>query len=121
MIMTRRKEGVPDALEASGAVADEEGRRKVADAVATLLESRYCPQELSDFVADHVIRISEATELYIFAPEVVRAVYPLMCERAEQMEAERRKEERREKRGRRKPRAAKSKGVATTAETDSVN
>ena len=119
--MAKRQGELPEAPEASGAAADEEGRRRVADAVATLLESRYCPQELSDFVADHVIKISEATDLYIFAPEVVRAVYPLMCERAEQLEEERRKEERREKRGRRKPRAAKSKGVATTAETDSVN
>ena len=114
--MTKRKDGPPEALEASGAAAEEEGRREVADAVATLLESRYCPQELSDFVADHVIKISEATELYIFAPEVVRAVYPLMCARAERLEAERKREGRR---GRRATRGAK--GEAPPAETDSVN
>lgn len=70
-------------------------------------------------VADHVIKISEATELYIFAPEVVRAVYPLMCARAAELEEERKREERREKRGRRKSRATK--GEPPPAETDSVN
>jgi hypothetical protein len=93
----------------------------VAEAVATLLESRHCPTELSDFVADHVIKISEATELYIFAPEVVRAVYPLMCERAEALEAECKREERREKRGRRGARASTGKGEPPATETDSVN
>lgn len=119
--MTRRKDDPPEALEASRVAAEAEGRREVADAVATLLESRYCPQELSDFVADHVIRISEETHLYIFAPEVVRAVYPLMCERAEALEAERQRERRKERGGKRAARPSKSKSEPPTAETDSVN
>lgn len=120
MIMARRKDGSPETLEAAGAAA-EEGRRRVAEAVAVLLESRHCPTELSDFVADHVIKISEATELYIFAPEVVRAVYPLMCERAEALAAERKKEERRAQRGRRAARGTKARGEPPPEETDSVN
>ena len=114
--MTRRKDASPEALEASGAAAEEEGRRKVAEAVATLLESRHCPDELSDLVADHVIKISEATELYIFAPEVVRATYPLMCERAAELERERR-----QTRPRRSRKAGPAKAEPPPGETDSVN
>jgi hypothetical protein len=93
----------------------------VAEAVALLLESRYCPTELSDLVADHVIRISEATQLYIFAPEVVRATYPLMCRRAEELEREREREGRRGRRGKRAARESKTAGAEPPAETDSVN
>jgi hypothetical protein len=114
--MTRRKDVPPEALEASRVAAEEEGRRRVAEAVATLLESRYCPDELSDLVADHVIKISEATELYIFAPEVVRATYPLMCERAAQLERERK-----QTRPRRTRKASAAKGEPPPAETDAVN
>lgn len=119
--MTRRKEVLPEASQAPGAAEEAEGRRKVAEAVITLLESRYCPPELSDLVADHVIKISEETDLYIFAPEVVRAVYPLMCERAAALEEERQKEQRKERRGKRTPRNSKAKGEPPPAETDSVN
>lgn len=114
--MTKRKEVPPEALLASRAAAEEEGRRKVAEAVAVLLESPHTPASLSDLVADHVIRISEATDLYIFAPEVVRAMYPLMCERAAELERERR-----QARPRRKRRARAAKSEPPPAETDSVN
>lgn len=119
--MTKRKDASPEALEASGAAAEGEGRRKVAEALATLIESRYTPHRLYNYLCDHVIEISEETFLYIFAPEVVRAVYPLMCERAEALEAERQREERRVKRGRRGARAAKGKAEPPATETDSVN
>lgn len=117
--MTKRKEIIPDAQEASHAAAGEAERRRVAEAVAVLLESPETPAALSDLISDHVIKISEATDLYIFAPEVVRAVYPLMCARAEEREAERKRQDRRERRGRRRP--AKGKEEQPPAETDSVN
>jgi hypothetical protein len=116
--MAKRKEGPPEALRASGSADEEEGRRKVAEAVATLLESPYCPQELSDLVADHVIRISERTHLYIFAPEVVRRMYPLMCLR----DAERAAEEERERRRRRRAgRASKARREPPPEASDAVN
>jgi hypothetical protein len=114
--MTKRKDSPPEALEASRAAAEEEGRRRVAEAVATLLESPQTPDALSDLVADHVIKIAEATHLYIFAPEVVRAIYPLMCERAADLERERR-----QTRPQRTRKASTAKAEQTPAETDSVN
>lgn len=119
--MTRRKADSPEALEASRVAAEEEGRRKVAEAVAVLLESPQTPAALSDLVADHVIRISEATDLYIFAPEVVRAVYPLMCERMAALVAEEARVQRRARRGRRAARSSKGKAETPPAEIDSVN
>lgn len=119
--MTKRKDDSPEALEASRAAEAEAERRTVAEAVAMLLESPQTPAALSDLVADHVIRISEATDLYIFAPEVVRAVYPLMCERMAALVAEEAREQRRARRGRRASRSSKGRGETPPAETDSVN
>ncbi len=115
----RKEEEVPQAYRVPTPEEEEEGRRKLAEALAAVLESPYCPRDLSDRIEDHVIKLSEMTHHYIFAPEVVRVAYPLMCRRGVEMAVEREeREEEERRRQRRERRAAKSK---PDAETDSVN
>jgi hypothetical protein len=119
--MTRRNEVPPAALRVPTAAEEEEGQQR-AEAIATLLESNYRPRHLSDLLEDHVIRLSEQTHLYIFAPEVVRAMYPLMYRRAVKMAiAEEEEQERERRRRRREKRASKAAAEAPPEETDSVN